>query len=254
MGLPTIPTGAAIIVSAAGIIITMFVTIYYVGKWTGKISDKLDSLNDVSTLSTQIQTITSTFDFTSASRVPENIESLSNDVTNVTDQMAVMDSLDSSIDNIEAAITSVDLKGIEEAIERLFENEFGDGLPMGNSVQHTLERSGIDVAISLSALGEGGMQVTFRFGQNVKTSALTQLLEEDEELGHYEQEQFGSESDLSIPSPRQLNFVIYSRDMDSVTEWVPRILDEIDQYLIESETREDEFDEKVSEALRETGK
>lgn len=202
-------------------------------------------------LNGQLQTVTDSIDVQRAGSMPDNIEKITDDMEQITETVVSLEDVDDSVDNIEAAITAVDLKGIEEAVERLFTDSFGeDSLPIGNSVHYTLDESGIEVAISLAAMDEHATQVNFRFDKEIRTGAITDLLANDEELGQLEDRLFGEQSSIAVPSPRQLNFTVPTSDMDAITEWVPKMVDRMDDYILQTTESANEFDERVAEALK----
>lgn len=256
----------------------------------GSIANGMNRAADnAATLSGQLRTITDSIDVEGASSVPDDVERMTagmervtEDVERVTDDIeqvsrdvermtagvervtedvgriarAVdsLESVDDSVDNIEAAVTAVDLKGIEQAVERLLADSFGDGsLPVGNSVRYTLRESGVDVVISLVAVGDEATRVNVRFDEEVRSGAISDLLADDEDLARVEADLFDGRSSTSVPSPRQINFTVPTSNVDAVTQWVPATVGRLDEYILETSASAAEFDERVAEALEDDG-
>ncbi len=253
MVLENLSLSTALLISAIALALSILGSAVTISHYLGQVSGKLDGLNEVGELSTQIATLTQTFDVAAAGRAPENIEDISDGMDEITESLEFLDDVDRSVNNIEAAITAVDLPGIQEAIEDLFKETFDeDSLPIGNSVHYTLEDSGVEVAISLAAFGEGLAQVNIRFDQEVQIGSISQQLAEDDEMADFETRLFGSEPTILSPSPRQLNYKIASNDIDAVAEWIPEMVDKLDEYVIKTTESEKQFDEKVDDALKDT--
>lgn len=229
MTLPEIPVSYSILLGAAGVILTLLGVSYKIGQLT----NSLEGLDDVSKLSTQVETLVSSFDVSRLTQIPSDI-----------------DDVRDSIGNIEEAVTSVDFREMQNKIEQILRG-IGDGgeLPTPNSVRYDLPESGSAVTISISGKSESAAQVNFRFDEDLKVRLLADLITEDEELSQLEMDLFGAEPSLRVPSPRQVNFVIPSGDIDAIAEWVPEMVERLDQYIVETADMEEEFDERVGEAL-----
>lgn len=246
-----IDLSAALLISATALTLSILATAVSVSYFLGKMNSELHGLDEVDRLTTQIDTFAQTFDAAAAGRVPGNVEEIRDDMDEIAESVETLDEADDSVNNIEAAITAVDLPGIQDAIEQLFTDTFDDdSLPIGNSVQYTLDESGVEVAISLAAIGEEVTQVNIRFDREVQIGSISEQLSRDSELAELEEESFGSEPQIVTPSPRQLNYRIYSTDLDAIAEWVPEMVDKLDEYVVETTASERKFDEKVGEALR----
>lgn len=245
-----IDLSTALLISAAALAFSILVSAVSVSYFLGKMNSKLSGLDEVDRLTTQIETFTRTFDAAAAGRAPQNIEDIKQDMDEITESIETLDGVDDSVNNIEAAITAVDLPGIQDAIEQLFTNTFDeDSLPIGNSVQYTLDESGVEIAISLAAVGDDVTQVNIRFDKEVQIGSISEQLGKDTELAELEEGLFGRQPQIVVPSPRQLNYRIYSTDLDAVAEWVPEMVDRLDEYVVKTTESEQEFDEKVEEAL-----
>lgn len=158
-----------------------------------------------------------------------------------------IESLDDSIDNIESSITSVDLPHMEEILHQL-----SAGVSSNNSVITELERSSLKLSISFT--GKGGPNesiVQFTFDEPVEAKSMGSMIETDEELALTERELFeGREPQVRAPSPRRLEFKIPSSDFDRIAEWVPSVVEKLDQFYMQIEHAEDTFDKKVEERLQ----
>jgi len=206
--------------------------------------------DNASELSGQLQTITDSINVEQAGSVPKNVDQMTEGMEEINESIQQLQDVDRSVNNIEAAITAVDLPGIQKAIERLFTDNFDDeNLPIGNSVHYELDQSDIEVAISLAAMGENMTQVNIRFSEEVQIGSITEQLSQDEYLAELEERLFGREPQILSPSPRQINYQIRSTDMDAIADWVPEMVDRLDNYVVKTTESEKEFDEKVGEAL-----
>lgn len=250
----SIDLSTSVLIGSVALTIAIPTTAVSVSYYLGKVSNKLDGLQAVNQLTTQIDTFTSTFDAAAAGRAPQNIEDITEDMNDIANSLGTLEDVDESVNTIEAAITAVDLPGIQEAIERIFTDTFSDdSLPIGNSAHHELEESGVEVAISLAGYGEQGIQINVRFGREVAIGSLSEQLAEDEDLGELEEELFGSQAQILAPSPRQLNFDVLSTDMDVISTWIEEMIKRLDEYVVQTTTTEEEFDEIVGSRLKESG-
>lgn len=250
MSPPGLDIGTALLISGLGLAFSILASAVSISYFLGKMNSSLEGLDEVDRLTTQIDTFARTFDAAAAGRVPRNVERMRTDIDHIAESIEPLDEVDDSVSNIEAAITAVDLPGIQDAIEQLFTDTFGDDtIPIGNSVQYTLDESGLEVAISLAGIGDDATRVTIRFDRAVQIESISDRLSRDAELAQLEEELFGTSPQIVTPSPRQLNYRVHSSDLDTIAEWVPAMVETLDKHVVKTTASEREFDEKVGEAL-----
>lgn len=214
-----IELSAALIISAMGLALSILGGAAAIFYRLGKMQNSLEGLSEVDTLTTQIETLTNTFDVAAAGRAPENIDMIREDIDEISDSVDTLDDVDQSVDNIEAAITAVDLPGIQDAIEELFKERFDQGsLPIGNSVHYTLDESGLEIAISFEGVEEDVTKVTVRIEERVQLESIINRLDKDAELMVLEEELFVERIKMSTPSPRQINLALPTTNMEVITE------------------------------------
>lgn len=240
-GVIAIGTPGSVLIAAAGIVITVLVATWRVASRLSEVSTKLDGLDNVQKLTGQIEMI----DAAKAARIPEDISSMRSDIDQVAENASEMTDMASSVDTIERSVTNIDFEGIELAVGTLVDG----GLPAGNSVEHELRRSGVTVVVSLSSLEDDRTEVSVRFEENVGARELIEPLLYDDGLTAFELERFETEPNLHAVSPRQLEAVIPSGDLDAVVEWVTVVLDRLDENYVELHESRAEFDDRLEEHL-----
>jgi len=232
----------ALLISAGGIILTLLVATWRISSRLATVSTKLDGLDHVKELTGQLGMI----DVGKAASVPDDISEMSDDIDEVAESVSTVDEVADSVDTIERSVTNIDFEGIELALDNLVDG----GLPAGNSVKHELEEAGITVVISLSSLEDDETEVSFRFEENIGTRRLAEPITEDDELATFEKERFGAEPRLKAISPRQIEAVIPSSDMDAVVDWVAFMIEKFDEHYLDLRESKDEFDRQLEESLK----
>lgn len=230
-------TSASILLGAAGVALSIVILAYQVGQ----VKSKLDGLDDVSKLVGQLQML----DISKAAAIPDNVETMRDDLDEVNENVQQIDGMGESISTIERSVTNIDFEGIERAVDSFVDG----GLPTGNSVEYTLERADIDVVISLSSMDEAETKVNFRFEENVGAQNLVDTLAADEQLAAYEESVFGKEPGVYAISPRQIEAEVPSEDMEKIVEWAAELVDKFDETYIELRESKDEFDSLLEQNL-----
>ena len=213
------------------------------------LNSKLDNVDGISesvnTLSTKLETLTSTYDMSSVIDIKNDIRGINDSMDEVSSHADQIDGIGDSVNTIEDSITNVSLTRMENLLEDL-----GTSLTARNSVKHTMERSGVETVVSLTSVDEGRIEVSFRFSENIEARSIATMLGEDEEVDRKEAEFFGEETGVRATSPREMSFNVKTEDMDAVANWVQFIVDKIDQYYTRLTVAKEEFDSKVETVLK----
>lgn len=240
------------VLSAAGVIVTILLAAGGLIWSISKLSSKLDTANDVSssidTLSGRLNAIMDTYDMSMVSDVRNDIRGINEDVNEIATNMEMINDMNQSVNIIEESITDVDLEGMEDALKRLSD----EGFSAGNSVEHTLELSAIDILISLEYLASGKTRISIEAKEDIEARTLSDVLAMDDVLDEFERDLFEGEVPTHrATSPRHLRFDVPSDDMDKIAQWVEHVVDRIDLHHSNLSDARNEFDATVEEVLEE---